>query len=264
MGMPILIGRGLIMKDSNHVVVNETLARKYFPTVNPIGQRFGMTKNPVTTSMPASELLEIVGVVRDSKFTSVRDEIPPTVFLPFGSGQVTYEIRTAVNPMTLEKPIREVVAEVSPHLIPLQFRSQSDQAALTYSQERHFAFLSSLFGLLALVLVCIGLFGLLSYNVANRTQEIGVRMALGAQRSEIMSMVMRETLWLISMGIAIGLGASFLATRWIESMLYGVSRNDPITILIAILSMVVVAALAGFLPARRATRVDPMVALRYE
>ena len=264
MGMPIVMGRNLMMRDSNHVVVNETLARKYFPGVNPIGQRFGMTKNPVTTSMPDTELLEIVGVVRDSKFTSVRDEIPPTVFLPFGIGEVTYEIRTAVNPMTLEKPIRQAVAQVNPHFVPLQFRSQSDQAELTYSQERHFAFLSSLFGLLALVLVCIGLFGLLSYNVANRTQEIGIRMALGARASEIMSMVMRETLWLISVGIVIGLGGAYLATKWIESMLYGVSRTDPITIASAILLMIVVAAIAALLPAKRATKVDPMVALRYE
>jgi len=272
MGIPIVMGRNLTVQDGQdwrasgpyRAVVNETFARKYFSAVNPIGQRFGMTGSPVETFVRDSEMIEIVGVVRDSKFMSVREDIPPTAFLPFQLGQVTYEIRTSVNPMSLEKPIREAVAQINPHLIPAQFRSQNDQAEMTYSKERHFAFLSSLFGLLALVLVCIGLFGLLSYNVANRTQEIGVRMALGAQRSEIMSMVMRETLWLISIGIAIGLGASFLATRWIESLLYGVSRNDPVTILIAISSMVLVATVAGFLPARRATRVDPMVALRYE
>jgi predicted permease len=272
MGMPIIMGRNLTMNDSRdwrgsgsfHAVINETLARKYFPGINPIGQKFGMTKNPVTTFVQDRDLIEIIGVVRDSKFTNLRDDIPPTAFLPFQSGEVTFEVRTAGNPLLLITAIREAVTQVNPHLLPLQFRSQSDQAELTYSQERHFAFLSSLFGLLALVLVCIGLFGLLSYNVTNRTQEIGVRMALGAQRSEIVTMIMRETLWLISIGIIIGLAASFLATRWIESLLYGVSRTDPISIFIAIISMVLVATVAGFLPARRATKVDPMIALRYE
>ncbi|HZS47548.1 MAG TPA: ABC transporter permease [Blastocatellia bacterium] len=272
MGMQIVLGRGLSMKDSQdwisggpyHAVINETLARKYFQNVNPIGQRFGMTKNPVTESMPDSELIEVVGIVRDSKFTSVREAVPPTAFYPFQPSEVTFEVRTAVDPLSLASIIREKVTEVNPNLIPTEFRSQSDQAELTYATERHFAVLSSLFGLLAVMLVFIGLFGLLSYSVANRTQEFGIRTALGAQAREIISMVLRETLWLVSIGIAIGLVNAFILNRLIESMLYGVSRNDPVTIAIGVLLMIVVAVLAGFIPALRASKIDPMIALRYE
>ena len=272
MGMQVVMGRNLTAKDgvewNGHgpyrAVINETLARKYFATVNPIGKKFGMTKNPVTTFMSENELIEVVGVVRDAKFTSVRDVVPPTAFFPIEPGGVTVEVRTAVDPLSLVSPIREAVKQVNPDLVTVEFKRQADLAEITYAQESHFAFLSSLFGILALILVCIGLFGLLSYNVTNRTQEMGLRMALGAQRWEIMSMVIRETFRLVMVGVIVGVGGAFLATKWIQSLLYGVSRIDPITIAGAIVLMIVVAAIAALLPARRATKVDPIVALRYE
>ena len=276
MGMPMVLGRSLTAQDTQRwlsnraqgrpfsAVVNETLARKYFPDSNPIGQRVCELKSPSDPGCPENELVEIVGVVRDAKFTSVRQQVPPTIFYPFSPAPVTFEVRSSMDPMRLVPLILGAINQLDPGLILSDFRTQSTQAELTFARERHFAWLSSLFGFLALILACVGLYGLVAYSVANRTKEFGLRMALGAERGGILKLVMRESLGLVLIGIIVGLGAALAATRLIASMLYGLAPNDPATIAIAIALMLFVSSLAGFLPALRATKVDPMVALRYE
>jgi ABC-type antimicrobial peptide transport system permease subunit len=160
--------------------------------------------------------------------------------------------------------IREAVREVDNNLPLFDVKSQSQQADESLAQERLFATLSSFFGVLALLLACIGLYGVMSYGVARRTNEIGIRMALGATAPRVTRMVMRETMLVVVIGVAIGLGAAFGATRLVGAMLFGLAPTDPITISLAVVLMLVVAALAGYLPARRAAKVDPMIALRYE
>jgi ABC-type antimicrobial peptide transport system permease subunit len=156
------------------------------------------------------------------------------------------------------------VREVEQNLPLFDIKTQSEQADESLAGERLFATLSSFFGLLALLLASIGLYGVMSYNVARRTNEIGIRMALGANRIDVIRLVLRETLLLVFTGSIIGMGAAFATTRLIESMLYGLTPNDPVIISLAVLLLLAVAALAGYLPARRASQVDPMVALRYE
>jgi predicted permease len=276
MGMHLMLGRNLTPQDTQRwlatrsgsrpyaAVVNEALAHKYFPGVNPIGQRFCDMKSPTSPGCAENDLAEIVGVVRDAKFTSVRQEIPPTIFYPFSPAPVTFEVRTSMDPMRVAPLIREAVNQLDGDLLLSDFRTQSAQAEITFARERHFAWLSSLFGVLALILACIGLYGLLTYSVVNRTKEFGVRMALGAQRGDVLQLVMRESLVLVLLGIVAGFAAAIAATRLIASMLYGIAPNDPWTIFLAAVLMLTVSSLAGFLPARKATRVDPMVALRYE
>jgi ABC-type antimicrobial peptide transport system permease subunit len=161
-------------------------------------------------------------------------------------------------------PIREAMHEVDSNLPLSDVKTQSQQADDSLRQERLFATLSSFFGVLALLLACIGLYGVMSYGVARRTNEIGIRMALGASAPRVTRMMMRETMVVVLIGVALGLGGAVATTRLISAMLFGLAPTDPVTIAFAILLMVGVAALAGYLPARRAAKVDPMIALRYE
>jgi predicted permease len=265
MEIPILLGRGLSPRDDQRepkvAVINQTMARKYFGDENPIGRRFGFG-GPETSGQ-----IEIVGVVRDAKYTDLRRQTPPTFYVPYQQeppGQMTFAVRAADDATALIAPIRETVREVDQKLPLSDVRTQSQQVNESIAQERLFATLSSFFGLLALLLASIGLYGVMSYSVARRTNEIGIRLALGAQRGDVMRLVLRETLLLVLIGLVIGLGAAMASTRLISSMLFGLTPNDPGTILLAALLLVAVATLAGYLPARRASRVDPMVALRYE
>jgi len=268
MEMPLVMGRSFGPRDRFGrpylAVVNETLARKYFHDVDPIGHHFAVTKDVRAQEVAASESVEIVGVVRDAKYTRAREGALPAVFFPFSPDPATFEVRTSIDPAPLIASIQEGVREVDADLRLLNFRTQTEQVKLTFARERHFAFLSSLFGVVALLLACVGLYGLLSYGVANRTQEIGIRMALGADRWHVVRLVMRETLVLVLMGVGIGLVGAFAVTQMIASMLYGVAPNDSVAILVAISLMILVSAAAACLPARKASRVDPMVALRYE
>ncbi|HYV03184.1 MAG TPA: FtsX-like permease family protein, partial [Blastocatellia bacterium] len=242
---------------------NQAMARKHFPGDDPIGKRFGLG------GLEHSRDVEIVGVVSDAKYTSLRMETPPTIYFPFRQqasalGQMNFEVRTAGDPTALVSSIRDAVSEVDKNLPLFDVKTQQQQADQSLTQERLFATLSGFFGLLALLLGCIGLYGVMSYAVARRTNEIGIRMALGATAPRVTRMVMRETMVLVTAGVAIGLGAALAATRLIESMLFGLAPNDPLTISLAALLMIAVAALAGYLPARKAAKVDPMIALRYE
>jgi predicted permease len=269
MGMPLLTGRTLTDRDARAharvAVVNEALVRRYSPDGSALGRRIGVTKDQTLSAMPDSELLEIVGVVRDAKFSSVRQDIPIAMFRPMDRARpVTFEVRTSIDPMGLAPSIRAAVADIDRSLPVNDFRSQEAAAERSFAEERHFAFLTSLFGLLAALLACLGLYGLVSYHVTRRTHEIGVRMALGASRGRVVGLVMRETLAMAAAGVVIGLVTAAGVTRFIASLLFGLPRNDASTLGAAALLMLAVAAAAGLLPGWRAAKVDPLVALRHE
>jgi predicted permease len=264
MEIPLLRGRGLTWQDHETapkvVVINETAARTYFPNEDPIGQRFG-------SSVETSGQLEIVGVLRDAKYDSVRDAPPPTMYVPYKQGRfggAVIAVRTAVDPAAVTSSVREAVRQVDPNLPMMDVSTQLEQIEIRFQQEKLFARAYAAFGGLALVLAGIGLFGLMSYSVSRRTNEIGIRMALGAQRREVLGLVMRESMMLVLLGVIIGVGVSLAAGRFVATLLYGLAATDGLTIAAAVGIMVCVSALAGFLPARRASRVDPMVALRYD
>jgi predicted permease len=285
MGTPILQGRGLIQQDIEPMisalailqssggkppegfvvprqvaVINQTMARKYFPNVDPIGRRFSFSSN-----CSGGGRIEIVGIVRDAKYGRLKEETRPTAYTAYVQlphNQMTFSVRTAGDPTAMTTAIQKAVQAVEPKLPIFAVKTQEAQIAEILSQSRLFAGLSSFFGLLALILVAVGLYGVMSYTVARRTHEIGVRMALGAQRGDVLRLVMRETLWLTLAGVALGIPAALVATRWIASQLFGLAPHDPLTITLVTLLLAAVMALAGYLPARKAARVDPLIALR--
>jgi len=265
MELPIVVGRGLSPRDDERApkvaVINQTMARKYFGEDNPVGRRFGFG------GPEEADKIEIVGVARDAKYTSLRQETPATAYTPYlqeTPGQMNFAVRTAGDVRALVPSIQEAVRDVDSNLPMFDVKTQSQQSDESVTGERLFATLSSFFGLVALVLACIGLYGVMSYGVARRTNEIGIRMALGATTLGVTRMVMRETMQVVGIGVAIGLGAAVATTRLVAAMLFGLAPTDPLMISFAVLLMIAVAALAGYIPARRASRVDPMIALRYE
>jgi ABC-type antimicrobial peptide transport system permease subunit len=212
--------------------------------------------------------VEIVGVVQDAKYTNMRDEPPSTAYVPVsqrvGLGSTYFEVRTAGDPPLLIPSVRRAVAEVDRSLALSAVKTQDQQIDEALVQERLIARLASFFGTLALALAAIGLYGTMAYTVGRRTNEIGVRVALGASRKQILKMVLREAFALVLIGILLGLPLALAAGRLVASQLYGLKASDPLTLSAAIGLLVAVATLAAYLPARRASKVDPMVALRYE
>ena len=264
--IPVLTGRGLTQQDvtspKSVAVINETAARKYFGGMNPLGQHLG--QSPET----AGEA-QVVGVIRDTKYNSLREPAPPTMYqlyqvLPPSVQTVTVVVRTAADPSTMIEPVRAAMRLVDPEIPLTGVTTQTDEIEGRVAQERLFALAYSMFGGLALLLACIGLFGLMSYNVSRRTSEIGIRIALGAQRAGVVGMVLRESMIMVVIGVTIGLVAAIAAGRLVTAILFGLEANDPWTMTAAIVLMAAVCLIAGYLPARRASRVDPMVALRYE
>jgi predicted permease len=264
MEIPIAMGRGFTPRDNEAgpkvVVINDAAAKKYFPNENAIGQRFG-------SSVENSSQLEIVGVVRDAKYDSVRDAAPPTMYVPYLQARAVsavIAVRTAGDPGGATASVREAVRQVDPNLPMVDVSTQLEQVERRFQQEKLFAQAYALFGALALLLAAIGLFGLMSYSVSRRTNEIGIRMALGAQRGQVLRVVMVESMILVAVGVLVGAAATIAASRFVATLLFGLAATDARTLATAIGVMVLVSALAGFLPARRASRVDPMVALRYD
>jgi len=263
---PVLRGRDFTAADregaSKVVIINETMARYYFGDANPIGRRLSM---PGYRGDPG--WLEIVAVVKDAKQHDLREQAKPTIYLPLfqiPESGVTFEIRTAMNPSNTAAAILNTVKTVDERLPVFYLKTLNDQVDDSLVQERLVALLSSMFGVLALLLACVGLYGLMAYTVNRRTNEIGIRMALGAKRAQIAGMVLRETLSLVFCGLAIGIPAAMGASRLIASELYGLKPGDPTTLLIACSVMTAVTFLASYLPARRAASVNPMQALRSE
>jgi predicted permease len=264
MGLPIKLGRGFTRADNAAspavVVVNEAFAREVFPNETPIGHRIQRT-------FSGAPVEEIVGVVADAKYADIRDPVPPTFYihdLQRPTGIRTFAVRTAADAATFIPAIRETMRRIDP-LIPLQMvRTQTESIERSIAEERVLAMTTSIFGAVALVIAVIGLFGLMSYAVARRTREIGVRMALGADRRSMLRSVMYETTVLVTVGIVIGLAASLALTRLVASRLYGLAPHDPTTILTAVLLMLTAASLAAYLPSRRAARINPSTALRCE
>lgn len=244
------------------VIVDQAFVAKYVGRENPIGIRFG--ESAAGPDGPASSGYEIIGVVRDTKYGDLRREINPMMYFPQTIQGATFEVRTAGDPQALVPAIRSTVAQISPNLPLRDMTTESQQIDRLLFQERLVARLSGFFGLLALALACIGLYGLLAYEVTRRTREIGIRSALGAQRSDVLRLVVKQGLLLAVVGAVAGVGVALSATHYLKSMLYEVSAYDPITIVFVSALLVLVALAACLIPARRATNVDPMVALRYE
>jgi predicted permease len=261
--IPLVMGRGLLEQDVKTpglvAVINETAAKKYFPGTNPIGAHFG-------SSPEEAGKTEIVGIIRDTKYSSLREPAPPTMYMtmPPSIRSVTVVVRTATDPANLTETVRKALHRVDPDVPISGMTTQTEQVEGRMAQERLFALAYTLFGGLALLLACIGLFGLMSYSVSRRTNEIGVRIALGAQREGIVSMVMRESMTLVALGVVLGLATTLAAGKLVATVLFGLTPTDAWTMSGAVMLMTLVALGAGYLPARRASRVDPMTALRYE
>jgi predicted permease len=261
MGIPRLQGRVLTADeffDARPVaVVNQAFVRQYLTGRNPLGVRFGQDSAKAIKN-------EIVGVVADAKYDNLREPIRPTAYMPLRGGFAHFELRTAGKPSVLIPSVQKIVAELDPNLPLFDVKTQTDQIDELLAIERLLARLSGTFGFLALTLACVGLYGLLSYEVTQRTREIGIRMALGAPSAAVCGDILRETLVISLIGVALGIPAAIASTRGLSVMLYGVEANDPTTLLSIASILMIVAGLAGYIPARRASLVDPIVALRYE
>jgi predicted permease len=260
MKIPLLEGRFFNSTDTtntNRALVNRSFVTKYLAGRNPLGMHFGGDN-------PEDPQWEIVGVVGDTKFATPRSDNAPTAFMPLASGGVSFEVRTAPAPATLMRAVRGIVNSVDTNLPVLRMRTQSDSIDRLLFNERLVARLLGLFAALGLLLACIGLYGLLSYEVSCRTREIGLRTALGAQRGTIWSMVVRQGILLVALGAIAGCGAAFAFTRLLASLLYSVRPTDPFTYAVTAGTLLILGILACSLPARRATRVDPIAALRCE
>ncbi len=269
LGLPLLVGREIGPQDTpasrKVAVVNEAFAESFFPGQNPIGRRFGFGDDS-----KKSGDIEIVGLVRDAKYQSAREKPTRMAYLAILQEQnasaymSNLELRTAGDPLLLAGEVRAAVAQVDDKLPIISVTSLGKQLDQSLAQDRLMAQLVSFFGALALVLASVGLYGVMAHAVGRRTSEIGIRMALGAERSSILWMVLREAMFQVAVGVAIGIPAALAAGRFVSSMLYGVEATDPLSILVATAVMLVTALVAGYIPAYQATKVDPMVALRYE
>jgi predicted permease len=279
LGMKLQLGRSFTDQDSriepSVAVINERMARRYFGQESPIGKTIYFPKVdaqgryvPFGSQLDRSSLgVEVVGVVQDAKYDDLREATPSMAYLPIFLAEgvpSSIEVRTVGQPSGVALQVRQIVNQVNPNIILGSIKTLEDQIDETLLEERLFTKVLGFFGLLALGLACVGLYGIMSYAVVCRTNEIGVRLALGAEPTDVLRMVLRETTLLVLVGIAIGVPVALATTRLLSSLLFGLTPSDPITILLAILAMVAVALFAGYLPARRASRVDPMVALRYE
>ena len=246
------------------VIVNQVFARKNFPGVNLVGQQFGANDGSDPDDPRRDAGYIIVGIAQDAKYNDLRRQIDPTMYVPLSGQNATFEVRTAGDPRAMIPAIRNLVGQHDNNLPLSNVLTETEQIDQILQQEWLIAQLSSFFGMLALVLACVGLYGLLSYEVTRRTREIGIRMALGAQRADLVRLVVSRGLALALVGTAAGIAAAIVLGRFLTSFLYNVKPSDPITLITITLLLVVVAMVAAFMPARRATAVDPIIALRYE
>ena len=269
LAIPIVRGRTFQRSDEGGqqvAVVNRTLARQLYGTEDAVGRelRFGSSRR--VNGAPA---IRVIGVAGDARYSSVRADMPPTLYLyyrqvPEMKNAPTFEVRTAGPPAALTATVRDIVREIDPHLPVFGTGTQAEQIATSIRQERLFANLATLLGGVAMLLSAIGLYGLLAYSVARRTPEIGLRMALGAARGRVQWMVLRESLVLSAIGLLVGVPLALAGTRVLAALLFGLAPGDAVTLAAAATAIVILAVAAGYLPARRAARVDPLIALRAE
>ena len=266
-GIPILYGREIGPQDSGNGqrvgLLNQTAAHYYFGDANPIGSRI-----MVKTTLGPSDFV-VIGVVTDSKHGSVREKPQRRFYIPFfnpigDANSANILVRTSGESATAVSAIRAAVKEMAPNLPLIEVQTMNQRVSQSLATDRTITNLSGVFGPLAMILVCIGLYGVMSYAVSGRTSEIGIRMALGAQRGSVLWLILRESLLLVLVGVAIGLPAIFGAGKWISSLLFGVKPSDPTALALATALMFAAGVLACYIPARRAMRVEPTVALRYE
>ncbi len=265
MRIPLLAGRNFGPQDNSGsqpaVLISQTMARQFFGDEDPLGKWLHHDDLPSKVT--------VVGVVKDVKYSSADEDDLADVYVPYlqqsrGLGAMNVEIRAHVDPLSLVPQVRELVAQIDRNIPISDVRTQEEQVSESLLQQRLFARLSSFFGLLALLLVWVGLYGLVAYAVTQRTHEIGIRIALGAPREDILKLVVGQGLKVTLIGVGIGVVVAFVLTRFVSSLLYDVKPADPVTFGAVSLILTAVALLASYLPARRATKVDPMVALRYE
>jgi predicted permease len=265
-GMTLGAGRTFTERDNEsapHVaIVNEAFVRRFFPNENPIGKRLSVGR-AVSTMVK-----EIIGVVKDAKYNDLRDETKEMFYLPLLQTPTlaarSIQVRTVGPPAVLVAQIRQVVREADPSIVITESKTLVDQVDRTLVQERLLADLSSFFGAAALLLACIGLYSVLAYQVVQRTHEIGVRIALGSPRAAVMWLVVRDGLLLVGLGVALGVPSALALSHFVASQLFGVTATDPVTITVVVVTLLGVAGLSCYLPARRAAGVDPIIAVGSE
>lgn len=265
--IPLYAGRDFTDRDQlgrpKVAIVNEKFAKHYFGDRSPLGRHIGMGIDPGTKTD-----IEIIGVVRDTKYQTVHSQTPRQVFLPYlqsdWATEMTAYVRTEAGSSQMFPALRSAVHSLDANLPVYDMKTEEGQLDDSLSIERLTASLASVFGLLATILAAVGLYGVMAFLVTRRTREIGIRMALGALTGDVLWIVMREALLLVGVGILVGLPAALAVTRLVRAQLYGMSPSDPPTIALATLGIIGIAALSAYLPARRAIRVDPVRALRYE
>jgi predicted permease len=267
MQIPIQLGRPIEMRDiagaARVAVVNEVFAKRFFPEQNPVGRRFIQGRAPNTREY------EIIGVARNTRYNSLKGEIPAVAYLPYthdpqSIGSLTFELRAAGDPKALIAAAREIVQQADSRIPLTNIKTQEEIIDQTIGQERTFAMLCTAFALLAVAIACVGLYGTMAYSVARRTNEIGIRMALGAERKRMIWMVLREVFVMSAVGLAIGLPIALATSKFVKSFLFEMQPNDPWAISGAAVVLVLAALAAGYGPAWRASRIDPWNALRHE
>ena len=270
MRIPVLLGRDMASSDESApervAVVNQLFVDRYFPHTNPVGQVFYLGDGNASTK--GEKPFRVVGAVKNAHYTRVREQPEPIAYIPYtaldGLQQMTFAIRTALAPLSIANAVRHAVADTDPAIPVANMKTEQQQIAESIATERLFAGLVSAFGLMAALLAAIGLYGVMAYSVARRTVEIGIRLALGAHRSTVQWMVLRQSLWMVALGLAIGIPASLALTGFVQKTLYGIQPTDPASFTAAVVLMTAVGAVAAWIPARRASRVDPIRALRNE
>jgi predicted permease len=267
LGIPIVAGRGFTAQDvgpAKYAVINESFAREYLPGRNPIGQRFGL----VDDMEPVSPDIEVIGVIPDRKYRDLRETPPAQAYFPYLEGVhfrfMNVYLRTQVDPRQIEDELRERMRQFDPHVPVVGLQTMNEQIGFSLRTERLVASLSGVFGGLATLLAVIGLYGVMAYVVMRRTREIGIRIALGALRGNVIAMVMREVFILIGAGLAVGFSLALALANLIRSQLFGLNPRDPLTFIGSAVVLALAAGLAGFIPALRASSVDPTTALRHE
>jgi putative ABC transport system permease protein len=267
LGIPVVAGRAFTSQDvgpSKYAVINESFAREYFAGRDPIGQRFGL----VDDMEPVSPDIEVIGVIPDRKYRDLRETPPAQAYFPYLEGVhfrfMNIYLRTQADPRQIENELRERMRQFDPHVPVVGLQTMNEQIGFSLRTERLVASLSGVFGGLATLLAVIGLYGVMAYVVMRRTREIGIRIALGALRSNVIAMVMREAFILIGAGLAAGFSLALALANLIRSQLYGLNARDPLTFIGSAIVLALAAGSAGFIPALRASRVDPMRALRHE